>query len=211
MADRTGKIKRYTTNDYFGEASMMLGVQRSADVIAKTDVELLVMSKYDFMYFIRGSEIAKHMEVIAANREYNTAELFEESFAFKGFTVAQQTQLQSILTRCEVRKGDVIAEHGNICKNFYLVDSGKLNLVIATGQPFTSIGRGGFIAKISAEPQQRGNYRFTIVADEDSVFYSVDVQDFYYFLEKNPGVFLLMRNAHMRDLLLVNNEKSEHE
>ena len=180
----------------------MLETPRSVSVTALTDVTVLTMDKYDFMYFIRGSEIALHMEVIAANRDAGSSELFEDTFCFKGLTMAQQTQLQSMITRCKAKPGDIIAEQGNVCFNFFLIDSGKFSILIGN-KPFTNIGRGSFIAKINAD-LKRGNYRFTVKALEDSYYYKVDANDFYSFLEKNPGIFLFMRNSKMRDLLLVN-------
>jgi CRP-like cAMP-binding protein/glyoxylase-like metal-dependent hydrolase (beta-lactamase superfamily II) len=196
-----GSVKRYSTNDYFGETSMMLNLPRSADVLAETDVKLLVMEKYDFMYFIRGSEIARSMKTIAYNREFGTATLFAQSFAFKSFTLAQQTQLQSILVRKTAKKGEVITEQGRTRKNFKLVDSGCLDLVVS-GRLLAKVGRGGFVAKVFAEPQ-RGICKFAILASEDTVYYDVDVMDFYAFLEKNPGVFLVLRHARMKDLLQI--------
>ncbi|MDD3147213.1 MAG: cAMP/cGMP-dependent 3',5'-cyclic-AMP/GMP phosphodiesterase, partial [Candidatus Riflebacteria bacterium] len=70
--ERNGAIiKAYSNNDYTGETSMILNAPRNADVIAETDMKVLVMDKYDFLYFIRGSEIARQMKVIAQNREYD--------------------------------------------------------------------------------------------------------------------------------------------
>lgn len=198
---KDGTIRNHSSNDYFGEISLMLDTPRSGTVTAITDVEVLTMDKYDFMYFIRGSEIALHMEVIASNREAGTAELFKETFGFNSLTMAQQTQLQSILVRCKAKKGEVIAEQGNVCTSFFLVDKGEFVLFMGD-KDLANIGRGAFVAKINAE-SQRGIYRFTVKATENSVYYKVEANDFYEFLEKNPGVFLLMRNAKLRDLLMV--------
>ncbi len=206
---KNGVVRKYSPNDYFGEVALMLETPRAASVTALTDVTVLTMDKYDFMYFIRGSEIALHMEVIAANRDAGSSELFEETFGLKGLTIAQQTQLQSILTRCKAKPGEIIAEQGNVCVNFFLIDSGAFSILIGD-KPFTNIGRGAFIAKINAD-LKRGNYRFKVQAVEESFYYKVDANDFYSFLEKNPGLFLLMRNSKMRDLLLVNNQTDKQD
>ncbi len=207
VAKSQGKvIKKYSTNDYFGETSMMLNIPRTSDVIAETDVKLLIMEKYDFMYFIRGSEIARYMKTIAYNREFDTAELFAQSFAFKSFTLAQQTQLQSILVRKVAKKGEVVMEQGKTRKCFKLIDSGCLDLVIGD-RLVAKVRRGGFIAKIFAEPQ-RGVCRFAALASEETVYYDIDVMDFYRFLEKNPGVFLVLRHARMRELLQIESNKT---
>jgi len=199
-------FKTFSTNDYFGETSMILNLPRSSDVVADTDMKLLVMDKYDFMYFIRGSEIARHMKIIAHNREFETTTLFSQSFAFKGFTLAQQTQLQSILNRNKVRKGEVIAEQGKTRTSFFLVESGCLDLVIGN-KNIAKVVRGGFVAKIFAVPH-RGTSRFSVLASEDTVYYSVDIMDFYRFLEKNPGVFLVMRHARLRDLMQITDKRN---
>jgi CRP-like cAMP-binding protein len=192
-------IKSYTNNDYIGETSMILNMPRNADVIAETDMKILVMDKYDFLYFIRGSEIARQMKIIAQNREYDTWALFDDAPLLKSLSPTQRTQLQGIMGRHRFKKGDVAAAQGTTRETFYIVDSGLFAIERGAKQ-ILKAGRGSFLAKIYATPR-RGVHRFSIVALEDSIIYSIDTMEFYRFLEKNPGVFLSLREARVRDTI----------
>ncbi|NCB38364.1 MAG: cAMP/cGMP-dependent 3',5'-cyclic-AMP/GMP phosphodiesterase [Erysipelotrichia bacterium] len=192
-------IKAYSNNDYIGETSMILNLPRNADVIAETDMKTLVMDKYDFLYFIRGSEIARHMKIIAQNREYDTWGLFDDAQLFKSLSPTQRTQLQGLMTRVRVKKGEVVAAQGTTRENFFVVDSGVMSIE-RTRKSILKAGRGSFLAKIYATPR-RGINRFSLVAVEDAVLYLIDVMEFYRFLEKNPGVFLSLREARIRDTI----------
>jgi CRP-like cAMP-binding protein len=192
-------IKSYSNNDYIGETSMILNAPRNADVIAETDMKVLVMDKYDFLYFIRGSEIARQMKIIAQNREFDTWSLFDASPMFKTLSPTQRTQLQGIMTRMRVSDGEVLAGQGTTREYFYMIDSGVVNVERAH-KSVLKAGRGSLLAKIYATPR-RGIHRFSLVAAGEVVYYSIDVMEFYRFLEKNPGVFLSLREARTRDTI----------
>jgi len=192
-------VKTYSNNDYIGETSMILNLPRNADVMAETDMKVLVMDKYDFLYFIRGSEIARQMKIIAQNREYDTWSLFDAVPVLKSLSPTQRTQLQGIMSRVRFKKGDVIVGQGTTRDNYFFVDSGIIS-VERYRKPIIRAGRGSFIAKIYATPR-RGVHRFSMVAEEESVLYTMDVMEFYRFLEKNPGVFLALREARIRDTI----------
>lgn len=199
-------IKAYSNNDYIGETSMILNAPRNADVEAETDLKMLTMDKYDFLYFIRGTEIARHMKVIAENREFDTWSLFNDSPMFKGLTPTQRTQLQGIMTRIEVPAGKVLTKEGTEREAFYLQDSGSL-LVTRSERRVLRSSRGSFYVRVYSNPM-RGRNRFTVTAVAPSVVYSIDVFDFYRFLERNPGVFMILREAKIRNQLVVQPDNS---
>lgn len=192
-------VKTYSNNDYIGETSMILNLPRNADVMAETDMKVLVMDKYDFLYFIRGSEIARQMKIIAQNREYDTWSLFDSVPVLKSLSPTQRTQLQGIMSRVRYKKGDIVVGQGTTRDNYFFIDSGIIS-VERYRKPIIRAGRGSFIAKIYATPR-RGVHRFSMIAEEESVLYTLDVMEFYRFLEKNPGVFLTLREARIRDTI----------
>ena len=198
--ERNGEVfKYYTTNDYIGETSMILNLPRNANVIAETDIRALVMDKYDFLYFIRGSEISRHMKVIAQNREFNTWSLFDDTPLLNQLSPTQRTQLQGIMSRVRFEKGDIICRQGTTRENIILVDSGMV-VIKRFNKPMVNAYRGSFISRIYAIPR-RGVYRFSLIATANTVVYLIDVMEFYRFLEKNPGVFLSLREACLRDTI----------
>ncbi len=193
------EIKFYSNNDYIGETSMILNHPRNANVIADSDLKVLVMDKYDFLYFIRGSEIARQMKIIAQNREYRTWDLFDDTPLLRNLSATQRTQLQGIMSRIRFKKGEVVVYQGTTRENFFLIDSGAV-VVERAGKPMLRACRGSFLAKIYATPR-RGSQRFAFHAEEDSIVYAIDVMEFYRFLERNPGVFLALREAKIREMI----------
>lgn len=200
-------VQSYSNNDYIGETSMILNAPRNADVVAETDLKVLVMGKYDFLYFIRGTEIARHMEVIAENREYNTWALFDESTLFRDLSPTQRTHLQGIMTRNEIPAGEVIAVEGSSRQNFFLLDKGTVKLS-RKGKFLMKAMRGSFFGKIYANPM-RGLHRITLEVSSSAVIYSIDIMEFYRFLEHNPGVFLLMREMKIKNQIVQQNKQSK--
>ena len=199
--ERDGKVfKVYSNNDYIGETSMILNKPRNANVIAETDMRVLSMDKYDFLYFIRGTEVARRMKVVAMNREYDTWKLFDDTPILKSLTSTQRTHLQGIMSREIVEKDSIIAYQGRVRSKFFLVDSGSISLLRENKEVVTG-KRGSFLFKIYGD-MRRGGYRFTYKAAEDSVVYTIDVYEFYHFLEKNPGVFLSLKEVRLRDSII---------
>lgn len=192
--------KTYTNNDYIGETSMILNKPRNADVIAETDMKVLTMDKYDFLYFIRGSEVARRMKVIAMNREYDTWNLFNDTPTLKALSPSQRTYLQGIMTREAFEKDTVFAAQGRIRTKFFLVDSGSITLQ-RDNKDIVTCARGSFLFKVYSD-LRRGGYRFSYKANEDSVVYTIDTFDFYRFLERNPGVFLNLKEVRLRNAIV---------
>jgi CRP-like cAMP-binding protein/phosphoribosyl 1,2-cyclic phosphodiesterase len=199
--NRDGQVlKAYSNNDYIGETSMILNAPRNADVVAETDLRVLVMDKYDFLYFIRGSEIARHMKVIAENREFNTWALFDDTPMFRNLSPTQRTQLQGIMARQEFGRNKVVFKEGCERTSFYLLDSGIAELS-RQGRPLLNAARGSLFARIFANPF-RGRQRLTCTTSSPAVLYSIDAMEFYRFLERNPGVFLLLRESKIRNMIV---------
>ncbi len=103
------------------------------------------------------------------------------------------------MSRVRYKKGDIVVGQGTTRDNYFFIDSGIIS-VERYRKPIIRAGRGSFIAKIYATPR-RGVHRFSMIAEEESVLYTLDVMEFYRFLEKNPGVFLTLREARIRDTI----------
>ena len=198
IVERDGVVfKTYTNNDYVGETSMILNQPRNANVIAETDIRALTMEKYDFLYFIRGSEVASRMNIISMNRDFDTWQLFNDTPILKSLNPTQRTYLQGVMNRQKISKGTIFARQGRVSSKFFLVDSGCVSLM-RDGNEIISGGRGTFLFKVFSD-LRRGGYRFTYKAKEDSVIYAIDVMDFYRFLEHNPGVFFALKETRLRE------------
>ncbi len=205
---RKGEVfKVYTNNDYIGETSMILNKPRNANVIAESELKALSMDKYDFLYFIRGTEVARRMKVVALNREFDTWQLFDDTPVLRTLTPTQRTHLQGIMSRELVSKGTIFAHQGRVRSKFFLIDSGSVALMREDKEIITG-GRGSFLFKIYGD-MRRGGYRFSYKAIEDSIVYTMDVFEFYHFLEKNPGVFLNLKEIRLRDSIIHKSDKVE--
>ena len=104
------------------------------------------------------------------------------------------------MSREIVEKDSIIAYQGRVRSKFFLVDSGSISLLRENKEVVTG-KRGSFLFKIYGD-MRRGGYRFTYKAAEDSVVYTIDVYEFYHFLEKNPGVFLSLKEVRLRDSII---------
>lgn len=194
-------IKGYSNNDYFGETAMILNTTRNADVIAETELKALAMDKYDFLYFIRGTEIARRMKIIAENRQHDTWALFDACPQTRKLSATQRTQLQGIMAMIEYPDGATISRQGTEQDCFFLVERGEVELRHRS-RPVAVAGRGSFLGLIHAS-LRRDRHRLTLVARKNAVVFGIDVLDFYRFLERNPGVFVIFKKAKIREMLVA--------
>jgi len=114
MADEDGKhlvLTELAQGDFFGEIALIDGQPRSADAVAIEDVRLAVLSRHDFLGFVRGDP-AVAMEMISAvsHRLRRTDELLRRRVSrnFNEEEGAQRTFAS--------RMADIIAEFGGSWK-----------------------------------------------------------------------------------------------
>jgi len=182
--------KVYGTYEYFGEASLVLGTPRGADVIAATNVTAYSLKKQAFLRLIHDTKVEDQIKKIARIRTGETWNVIKANKYFMNLSSSQITQLEMMLTHDEVGKGTTLIHSGE--KNdavFLLIEgcveqySGKRNKNAC--QPGELLGD-----ILSMKEDLPGN--FTYKAKSAARLYRIKKGDFLTFLEDNPGVFLEM-------------------
>ena len=181
-------IKRYRAGDYFGEMAILLDQPRSADVIAKTDVDLVALDRNDFLAALRGSEMLTRLERLVRVRDEGAWELLAQNSVLAHLTSAQKTQLQTYLVPCQGGDNEVLWSAGDIPKRAYLVDDAVVTLRCPEGElkPFTS---GAFVGEVDAL-RTTGPSPSSARVTQTGKLFAIDTSDLVRFFEDNPGVYL---------------------
>jgi len=142
-------LKRYQSGDYFGETALLLRQPRNADVVAHSDVELIEIARYDFLYLLRGTDIPSRLVRLARMREERSWEVFGRSSTLGRLSAAQKTQLQSVLEVRDLEQGDVLWEAGAPAEAAWILDDCKAALEgdAAGLEPY---GSGAFLGEVDA-------------------------------------------------------------
>jgi CRP/FNR family transcriptional regulator, cyclic AMP receptor protein len=114
MADEDGKhlvLTELAQGDFFGEIALIDGKPRSADAIAIEDVRLAVLSRDDFLGFVRGNpDVAMEMISAVSHRLRRTDELLRRRVS-RNFNEEEDAQ-----KTFASRMADMIAEFGGSWK-----------------------------------------------------------------------------------------------
>ncbi|MBI4869018.1 MAG: cAMP/cGMP-dependent 3',5'-cyclic-AMP/GMP phosphodiesterase [Candidatus Wallbacteria bacterium] len=177
--------KTFSAFDYFGEHAALLGTPRTAGVVAKTDVEVLVVTRMQFVHLIRGTGIRERLLRLVRQRDLPSWELLGESPVFATLTAYQKNQLETQMATVELAAGE---RSGG---DPVLVESGEL-VVLESGREVGRLGRGGF----AGDPTRilRGSpSRYEFRAATRVTGYLLELWSFRKFLRRNPGAYLQLR------------------
>ena len=183
-------LKRYRAGDYFGEMAILLEQPRRADVIARTDVDLVALDRNDFLAALRGSEMLARLERLVRVRDEGDGawELLAQNSVLAHLTSAQKTQLQTYLTPCQGGDNEVLWRAGDVPKRAYLVDDAIVTLRCPEGElkPFTS---GAFVGEVDAL-RTTGPAPSSARVTQTGKMFVIEQPDLLRFFEDNPGVYL---------------------
>jgi CRP-like cAMP-binding protein len=182
-------LKSYHSGDYFGETSLVMDRPRSADVVARTDVEVLTLDRHAFHYVLRGTDTPSRLVRLARARELRTWELLEQSSVLRELSSPQRTQLQTYLERVELGVGETLWREGDDVRAAFLIDEGQVEETTDADRKFAS---GALLADVDALREHR-EHRTTLIVREPTVAYRIDATHLHKFLEANPGVSLQLR------------------
>ncbi|MGB0592432.1 MAG: cyclic nucleotide-binding domain-containing protein [Myxococcota bacterium] len=175
-------------HEYFGEASLIAGTPRSADVEAATHVNLLIIGKAGYLRLIAQTGIAEQMQRLAANRAERTWTLFDRHPVLSTLNTAQRTRLQAAMVRQEVPEGALLWHSDDVDAPGYLVDSGALQERSLDAAP-RLYGAGSFAACIDALVQGESPGAVLRVTTAGTV-YRIDAACLREFLWDHPGLYL---------------------
>ncbi len=193
QADDKDDSKVYGQYDYFGETALVLGVPRTADVYAKTDLDCLAIGRHDFLYFIRGTELAATLGRLARVRQLASWELLSRSAAFRQLTSTQMTQLQSILEDHLIYEGDFLGNEGDRLEHCFMVAKGQVE-AYQDGKRAFVLRKGDFSCDVSRLLSGAAS-PFTFKVTSPGLVYRIPRRGMTAFLRKNPGVYMRLTEA----------------
>jgi CRP-like cAMP-binding protein len=189
-------LTTYRHGDFFGETALLTGAPRSADVRAKSQLVVLVVDKYDFLSFLRGTELAPALVRLARNREMPTWDLLEENAALRMLSAGQRTQLQAILEPVSLDEGHVIWIEGD-ADTAWLLETALVDFV-EDGEPTAHLARGSFIGDVEAILRRRqvvsGRRALAVVVKSGRAF-RIGANQLAAFLENNPRIMLSLSGS----------------
>ncbi len=182
-------LKRYGTYEYFGEASLILDQPRSADVIAETDLEVLVIPKEKFLSFIRESDLFEKFKKLNEIRKTGTWDILSTSRIFRSLTSAQKTGLELIMELRRSSKGTYLIRKNKPFEEVYIIKKGKIDVINEKNESIMHLTTGDFCGQIF-NLQKNLPSDFDFITTEDTEYYSIHRQNMIKYIQDNPGVYM---------------------
>lgn len=180
--------KVYGMYDYFGEASLILDIPRTADVRAISDLKVIRMQKGDFLNFIQGTGIFEQMARLFVNRGLKSWALMDHHPILSSLNAAQRTELQSFMDLVQFEKGSILQKAGADPCQGYLISQGKVEA--KKGRKIVKeFKKGDFVAEIEPISESQPA-RLRLRAMTDVKAYVLGHDSFRRFLRAYPGVYL---------------------
>ncbi len=189
--------KIYGVYDYFGEVALLTGQQRTADVIAETDVTAYSIEKDKFLHFLEGTEWKRVLRRLAKVRDAETWRVLSESPFFNILTSTQKTHLESFLHPLELDRAGIIVTRGQPLERVYIIRSGNVAVLDATERHIATLHDGeliGAMVKIHrGEPAEH-----TFKSEGPVSLYYINKEDVLAFLNNNPGMIMKLTYEFLR-------------
>ena len=186
VQDITEKV--YGSYEYFGEASLVLGVPRGADVVAATSVTAYSLEKQAFLRLIQDTTIEDNIRRIAKMRTGESWTVIKSNRFFRNLSSAQITGLELILSPVTFEKTQILLAPGRQPEYIYLFIDGKISRRVGDGKP-EYVKQGSILGDILAI-REREPVRHEYRVEKPSRLYQMKVEDFMHFLDENPGVYM---------------------
>ncbi len=178
--------KVYGTYEYFGEASLLLGGLRSADVVAETSVMAYSIRKDSFLRLIRHTEVEKQILQLAAVRSGQTWNVIKSNRFFKDLSSSQVTQLESMITNYKLKKNSVLYRRRADREFVYILASGDM-VETKNNRKHHALSRGDFIYDHFDFEEENGRGK-NYLSESECELYRINKQDYIEFLNHNPGI-----------------------
>jgi CRP-like cAMP-binding protein len=189
-------VKTYADGDFFGETALVTGAPRSADVRAKTDLVVLAIDKYDFLSFVRGTDLVAALVRLARNRDLPSWDLMSQNPVLGVMSSAQKTQLQALLEHVSVSAGEPLWTPTAPASGAWLVDDAELEF---HDGHFHTIARSGALVGDFDGLMGPGATGTSCQVRAPGMVFRLPAAGFRAFLEHNPGVWLAISGSHVVD------------
>ena len=188
------RLGRY---DYFGEVGMLLSSERTADVRAYTEMEVLSVVKQDFLRFIFGTEIERSLQLVAESRLHEGWPLMNENSLLARLSVKQKTQLIPAMRQRSIPAGKLLFRAGDRIRCLYLIKDGSVK-VEREGWSVEQATRGSLLGRVKAANDR---HAVTVTTLTPAVVYVINIIDLEAFFRHNPGTYVRFLAAARSQLL----------
>lgn len=197
VLDHEGReVAVYGQHDYFGETAIVLGTPRTADVVARSDLEVLTMAAHDLLYLLRGTELLETLRRLARVRQLPAWDRLAYTPVFRQLTPTQRTQFQSMLEAVVLPDGTELTQAGQRARVCHLIDEGVV-VGEAEGLPDITWGAGELAGELDRILDQKAASRHLVTRGPVTA-YRMRAADLRRFLQQNPGVYLRLTTALLR-------------
>lgn len=177
------RLGRY---DYFGEVAVLLSSQRTADVRAYTELEVLSVAKQDFLSFIFGTEIERSLQLVAESRLHEGWPLMNENALLARLSVKQKTQLIPAMRQRQIPADKLLYRAGDRIRCLYLIKEGQVK-VEREGWAVEYGERGSLLGRVKAANDR---HSVTVTTVTDALVYVINIVDLEAFFRLNPGTYV---------------------
>lgn len=175
-------LSRY---DYFGEFAVVEDSPRSADVYAKSKLEVLILSRYDFLCFLRGTQLLPLFRRVARNRLHLAEDIVELNPRLNELTSYQRSQLLALLSPLDLKPNEVLYERGNRLSRYFVVAKGQIRLEGVDKTPSFATP-GVFLGQVALDLEVSYHTR-TAISEGKSRVLQADAAEMRDFFRLNPG------------------------
>lgn len=191
------RLGRY---DYFGEIAVLLGSERTADILAYTEMEVLTVSARDFLRFVEGTEIARTLRLVAESRLHEGWPLMNENGLLAKLSVKQKTQLIPYMRQRAIPAERLLYRAGDRVRCFYLIKEGQVRVYQDNGNEARAY-RGSLVGRVRSDGER---HAVSAITESTTVVYVISMADLQIFFRENPGThvrFLAAERGQVTEIL----------
>lgn len=170
--------------EYFGELAVVENTTRTADVHARTRLEVLTLSRYDFLCFLRGTPLLPLFRRVARNRLRDADDIMQLNPQLSELTNYQRNQLLALLHARKLNPGETLFEAGQPLDSYYIVAEGSLRL--ENGGDALSATPGMFLGQVSLD-EVPIFHRYTARSEGPTLLLQAQAAEMKEFFRSNPG------------------------
>jgi len=180
---------RYGRYDYFGEIGIVLDQPRAADVIARTETQLLSISRADFLSFIHDTSLLRTLRRVASNKLSDSWEVLKDSRHLNSLSAFQKTQLLAEMELVTLPAGERLFKAGERVKAFFLVADGQVE-VQGPDNHRAVLSRGALLGQLHPDSGTLCRYSSGATALTELTGYRIASQGIDNFFKVNPGSYV---------------------
>ena len=180
--------------EYFGEVALLTNSTRTADIVADTEIDAIVIPRNRFVNFVAGTEFGRVLQRVIDNRDENIWNLVVESKAFARLTDYQRMWMETCLQPQTIAGNSTIVAEGDTLPGLYIVQDGEV-VVAKDGEEVGRVGRGGAIGMLDRILRDESS-GFTFSAAEPTTLLYLSKDDAADFVERNPGIAMRIESHY---------------